>query len=163
MSGRSAGAPAAFVALALACATTPLRAGRVDRSAAGRPNLPRPADPDHRISKVTTVRGRGLPVSKGDRVRVRYTGKPPVTGVSPSLDGNDLAPSGGSLAFVLGAGEVIEGWDEGIVGMKVGEKRRLVIPAAMAYGRDGAAGQTTGEALVYEVELLASPGEGHED
>jgi peptidylprolyl isomerase len=110
-------------------------------------HLPRPVDPRMQMSVVTIARGHGLVAREGHSVRVRYEGKPPSS--AEPLD------AGSSLDFVLGAGEVIEGWDEAIVGMKVGEKRRLVIPPAMAYGSRGRAGVMPGETLVYEVELLA--------
>jgi FKBP-type peptidyl-prolyl cis-trans isomerase len=59
--------------------------------------------------------------------------------------------------FVLGIGQVIQGWDKGVVGMKVGEKRRLFIPAQLAYGNRGAGNIIKpNAALIFDVELLAA-------
>lgn len=112
--------------------------------------LPRPVDPRLQMSVVTLVRGRGPAAREGDTVEVRYRGKPP----------GDAAPDGGLFGFVLGEGEVIEGWEEGLVGMRVGEKRKLVIPPALAYGARGHDEVKPGETLHYEVELVSiRPGE----
>lgn len=63
---------------------------------------------------------------------------------------------GQPFRFPLGAGQVIKGWDQGVVGMKVGESRRLIIPADMAYGDSGAGGVIPpGATLVFDVELVA--------
>jgi peptidylprolyl isomerase len=63
---------------------------------------------------------------------------------------------GDTFTFDLGAGEVIKGWDEGVVGMKVGGRRRLVLPPNYAYGKQGAGGVIgPNETLVFVVDLLA--------
>lgn len=63
---------------------------------------------------------------------------------------------GQPFSFVIGAGEVIEGWEKGVLGMKVGGKRRLIIPPALGYGSTGAGNLIPPNAtLIFEVELLA--------
>ena len=94
-----------------------------------------------------------LVATAGDMVWVHYTGKLQADGkkFDSSLDGPKPEPIG----FKLGAGNVIRGWDEGIAGMKVGDKRQLIIPPSLAYGDRGAGGVIPpGATLVFDVELV---------
>ena len=86
----------------------------------------------------------------GKKVTVHYTGwLTNGTKFDSSLD------RGRAFDFTLGIGQVIKGWDEGVQGMKVGEKRRLLIPSALGYGPRGAGGVIPPNAdLIFEVTLL---------
>lgn len=94
--------------------------------------------------------GQGEGAKNGDNVSVHYTGT--------LADGKKFDSSvdrGQPFSFVLGAGQVIQGWEQGILGMKIGEKRKLTIPAELGYGERGAGGVIPpNAALIFEVELL---------
>jgi peptidylprolyl isomerase len=96
------------------------------------------------------VTGTGAVAETGKSVTVHYRGT--------LADGTEFDSSqkhGKPFTFHLGAREVIPGWDEGVKGMKVGGKRKLVIPPGMAYGERGAGGVIPPNAtLTFEVELL---------
>ncbi len=95
-------------------------------------------------------KGDGALAKAGDTVRVHYTGW--------LTDGKKFDSSldrGEPIAFKLGQGMVIKGWDEGVAGMKVGQKRQLQIPAKLGYGERGAGGIIPPNAdLVFDVELV---------
>ena len=94
--------------------------------------------------------GDGEAAEAGKKVKVHYTGW--------LLDGTKFDSSvdrGKPFSFRVGAGEVIQGWDEGVAGMKEGGKRKLRIPADLGYGSRGAGGVIPGNAtLIFDVELL---------
>ncbi len=101
--------------------------------------------------------GTGADAGAGQEVTVHYTGwlQGPDGGVGAKFDSS--VDRGQPFAFSLGAGEVIRGWDEGVAGMKIGGKRRLVIPATLGYGARGAGGVIPPHAtLIFDVELLGT-------
>ena len=110
------------------------------------------------LVKTDVKLGEGAQATPGKRVSVHYTGwlydeaapNHHGTKFDSSLDRNK------AFEFVLGDGQVIPGWDHGVDGMKVGGKRMLIIPPAMAYGSSGIGGIIPPNArLVFDVELLA--------
>ena len=96
--------------------------------------------------------GEGAEATKGTKVSVHYVGVAFSTGEEFDASWNRGAP----LDFRLGVGQVIQGWDQGIVGMKVGGRRKLTIPPHLGYGDRGAGRDIKpGETLVFVVDLLA--------
>jgi peptidylprolyl isomerase len=98
--------------------------------------------------------GDGAAAVRGDKVAVHYTGwlnekEQRGKKFDSSVD------RGQTFTFLLGAGRVIKGWDEGVAGMKIGGKRTLYIPAALGYGARGAGRSIPPNAdLIFDVELL---------
>lgn len=138
-----------FAALALAAA---LLAGC--RAPEGPPAGGSPADLEISVLRA----GDGAVARSGDTVRVHYTGwlyDERVAG-RKGMEFDSSRPRGEAFDFPLGRGVVIRGWDEGVVGMKVGEVRELAIPADLGYGSRGA-GEVIPphQPLIFEVELLA--------
>ena len=102
-----------------------------------------------KIDELTV--GTGDTTSAGQQVTVHYTGWLDQNGAKFDSSRDRSTPFG----FVLGAGRVIKGWDEGVAGMKVGGQRTLVIPSQLGYGARGAGGVIPPNAtLIFEVELL---------
>jgi len=94
--------------------------------------------------------GTGAAVKAGDTVAVHYTGQLPNGQVFDSS-----IPRNQPFVFTVGGGQVIQGWDEGLVGMQEGGKRRLLIPASMGYGANGIPGAIPANSpLIFEVELI---------
>ena len=103
------------------------------------------------LKKEILKKGEGeKTVKAGDEIKVHYTGfLEDGTKFDSSVDRDE------PFVFVIGNGMVIRGWEEGILGMKAGEKVKLTIPPEMAYGEQGAGGVIPPSAmLVFEVELL---------
>jgi FKBP-type peptidyl-prolyl cis-trans isomerase FkpA len=103
------------------------------------------------LQYIDIVQGSGPEARPGQRVTVHYTGW--LTSgdkFDSSLDRND------PFQFALGRGQVIKGWDAGVAGMRVGGKRRLIVPPDLGYGARGAGGVIPPNAtLIFDVELLA--------
>ena len=95
--------------------------------------------------------GSGPSAQKGQSIDVDYTGK--------LMDGtvfDSSIPRGKVFTLTLGAGQVISGWEMGLLGMKVGEKRRLTIPPELAYGASGIGGVIPPQAtLIFDVEMMS--------
>lgn len=108
------------------------------------------------LVKTDTVVGKGKEAIAGRTVDVHYTGWLH-DATAPNQRGKqfDSSVGRGPFSFLLGAGRVIQGWDAGVAGMKVGGKRTLVIPPELGYGARGAGGVIPPYAtLVFDVELL---------
>ena len=112
------------------------------------PDSPPPSD----LQITDLAEGEGAEATAGKTVSVHYVGVAHSTGEEFDASYNRGTP----LDFRLGVGQVISGWDQGVEGMKVGGRRKLVIPPHLAYGDRGAGGVIApGETLIFVVDLLA--------
>jgi peptidylprolyl isomerase len=118
-----------------------------------RPQIEKPeGDIPFDLSIDDIVVGDGVEAVNGSKVAVHYVGVAFSTGEEFDASWN----RGDAFKFKLGAGNVIPGWDAGVLGMKVGGRRKLTIPSAMAYGARGAGGVIKPhEPLVFVVDLLS--------
>jgi peptidylprolyl isomerase len=119
---------------------------------ADKPEIDFPEGPPPTELEVTELaEGDGAEATAGSTVSVHYVGVAHSTGEEFDASYNRGAP----LDFRLGVGQVISGWDQGVQGMKVGGRRRLVIPPHLGYGDRGAGGVIKpGETLIFVVDLL---------
>jgi len=102
------------------------------------------------LEYVEILEGTGAQPKAGDSVSVHYTGW-----LKSGQKFDSSHDRGQPLVFLLGRGRVIKGWDEGVASMKVGGKRKLIIPAHLGYGDRGAGGVIPpGATLIFEVELV---------
>ncbi|NIR43562.1 MAG: FKBP-type peptidyl-prolyl cis-trans isomerase [Gemmatimonadetes bacterium] len=102
------------------------------------------------LQYIVVREGSGDTATPGQQVQVHYTGwLEDGTKFDSSVDGGE------PFDFALGAGRVIQGWDEGVAGTQVGEMRRLIIPSELGYGQRGAGGVIPPNAdLIFDVELI---------
>jgi FKBP-type peptidyl-prolyl cis-trans isomerase FkpA len=110
------------------------------------------------MQSVQLKAGSGPEITAGKIAVVQYTGwlyeVSARDNKGKQFDSSRTA--GQPFRFALGTGQVIKGWDQGVVGMKIGESRRLVIPADLAYGDSGAGGVIPpGAALIFDIDLVA--------
>ncbi len=114
-------------------------------------NVITPPGTGSELKKEDLMVGNGAEAIAGKTVSVHYTGW--------LTDGKKFDSSkdrGQPFEFKIGSGQVIQGWDQGIAGMKVGGKRKLIIPPQLGYGDHGAGGVIPPQStLIFEVELLA--------
>jgi len=112
------------------------------------PDGPPPTD----LEVTDLTEGSGPEATAGSTVSVHYVGVAHSTGEEFDASYNRGTP----LDFRLGVGQVIAGWDQGVEGMKVGGRRKLVIPPHLAYGDRGAGGAIKpGETLIFVVDLIS--------
>ena len=123
------------------------------------PNPPAKGDP--RVPPVTgkaptklvvkdLKKGQGKPAKSGDKLTVNYVGVSCSTG--KSFDAS--YPRHQAFPLTLGQGQVIQGWDKGLVGMKAGGRRELIIPSSLAYGPTGQSSIAPNETLIFVVDLV---------
>ena len=151
-------AAAAMVLVASACTkkeepkteTAPAQqtaANTADKSA--QPGQPAAGAPASKVETTDTVVGKGAEAVAGKTITVHYTGTlKDGTKFDSSVDRKE------PFTFNLGSGQVIKGWEQGIVGMKVGGKRKLVIPPELAYGPNAVGAIPANSVLLFDVELL---------
>jgi FKBP-type peptidyl-prolyl cis-trans isomerase FkpA len=133
---------ASILALAAACGEKPIEA---------------PPSPVNSLEIVDLKPGEGAAIAAGQQAVVEYTGWL-YENSAPDKKGKEFDSSrkgGQAFRFAVGGGQVIKGWDQGVVGMKIGGRRRLTIPPDLAYGENGAGGVIPpGATLVFDVELV---------
>ena len=101
--------------------------------------------------KVAVLKhGSGKPLTKGKTLTVHYTGW-----LENGKQFDSSVEKGSPFSFQLGAGNVIKGWEEGMAGIRPGERRQLVIPAALAYGQRKVGEIPAGATLIFNVEAVA--------
>lgn len=114
-------------------------------------SVPTPAASNKKMEIFTLKEGEGEGAKAGDSITVDYVGTlEDGTKFDSSIDAKQ------PFTFTLGEHKVIQGWDEGLIGAKLGEKRKLVIPPEMAYGEAGAGDKIPpNSTLIFEVDVLA--------
>ncbi len=118
-----------------------------------KPVIEKPAgSPPRKLVKEDIVKGKGPAAKKGDSVTMQYVGVSFSNGEQFDASWDTGAPFG---PFQLGTGQVIPGWDKGIVGMRKGGRRKLVIPPELAYGSTGQGPIAPNETLIFVVDLVS--------
>jgi FKBP-type peptidyl-prolyl cis-trans isomerase FkpA len=131
-----------------------LLAAAVLTTACGSDSPTGPSTPTATYSATDIVLGEGAAAVNGSRVTVHYTlwlydpAQPESKGQQ-----RESSRTGSGFTFVVGVGQVIRGWDQGVPGMRVGGQRRLILPPSLAYG--GTGNELSNASLVFDVELLS--------
>jgi peptidylprolyl isomerase len=138
------------VAVLTAMCSVSAMAGQEQAGAKGKTSAAKTVTTASGLKYVDVKVGSGASPVKGKQVKVHYTGTlENGKKFDSSVDRNE------PFSFVIGLGQVIAGWDEGVMGMKVGGKRKLIIPSKLGYGAAGAGGVIPPNAtLLFDVELL---------
>jgi FKBP-type peptidyl-prolyl cis-trans isomerase FkpA len=122
-----------------------------------KPGAVTPAGGVSSMQSIELKAGSGEPLTAGKIAVVQYTGWLYEASAKDNKGKQfDSSRTGGQpFRFPVGTGQVIKGWDQGVAGMKVGESRRLIIPADLAYGDSGAGGVIPpGATLVFDIDLI---------
>jgi FKBP-type peptidyl-prolyl cis-trans isomerase len=109
------------------------------------------------LQTTDLVAGTGATATSGRPISVHYTGwlYSSTAADNKGTKFDSSVDRGTPFSFTLGAGQVIAGWDQGVLGMKVGGTRRLIIPPSLGYGAAGAGTIPGNATLVFDVQLLA--------
>lgn len=141
-----------FASLAIAC-------GGNDNN--GSPTGPTEVTGTAAFSSRDLIEGTGAEATSGQQATVRYSGWLYSDSASENkgrlFDSTSLPGSPPTFSFIVGAGRVIRGWDLGVPGMKVGGRRRIVIPPDLAYGASGNRDIPPNATLLFEVDLVSVP------
>jgi FKBP-type peptidyl-prolyl cis-trans isomerase len=131
-------------------APTPTTAPPPSATAAAQPAPAPSAAAQGALGIVDVTVGTGPAAKAGDKIKVHYTGT-----LTNGTEFDSSRKRNQPFEFQLGKGAVIKGWDDGVVGMKVGGKRKLTIPPSLGYGARGAGGTIPPNAtLLFDVELV---------
>jgi FKBP-type peptidyl-prolyl cis-trans isomerase len=131
--------------------SAPATGGKVSSDLTKKPAIPKPSgSPPTKLQVEDIVKGKGPAAKKGDKVTVQYVGVSWSTGEQFDASWDNGQP----FSFTLGQGAVIDGWDQGVAGMRAGGRRKLTIPADLAYGATGSPPAIgPNETLVFVVDL----------
>jgi peptidylprolyl isomerase len=149
----TAGTPAAAGAQEAQTETTPAELEAQLKDTSTKPVIEKPTGaPPRKLVKEDIVKGKGKAAGRGDTVKVQYVGIAFSTGEQFDATWDRGQP----YRFRLGAGDVIPGWNRGIVGMREGGRRKLIIPPELAYGARGSPPDIApNETLVFVVDLVS--------
>ncbi|NDF15305.1 FKBP-type peptidyl-prolyl cis-trans isomerase [bacterium] len=144
-------ATAVFIAAIALSACTKKKPGEAEstNAAGGNTQVAMQATPPPKVEVSDISSGKGTEAVAGKSVTVHYTGTlKDGTKFDSSVDRKQ------PFTFTLGKGEVIKGWDQGVIGMKIGGKRKLSIPPELAYGSNAVGAIPANSTLFFEIELL---------